>query len=382
MKIRPAERMAGIERTLIRQIFDAAPKGAINLGLGQPDLPTPPLGSLAGVAGIVAGKTGYTSTAGDMALRSAIAQSYRPFASRPENVLVTVGSQEAMFASCLTLVDAGQEILYPDPGYPAYPVVARLIGARAVGYPLRPERRFRLDPLDIRERLTEKTGLVILCAPSNPTGACIDKHDLRALAELLENEGVPWVSDEIYSGFTYEERFVSPAEFSRAGGLVVSGLSKEMSMTGWRIGWVVGRSEILARIIAAHQYLVTCAPSISQCAALATFSPEGAVARARYLEIFSRRRELMAEELSRIPDVRFSLPEGAFYFFADVSAYGDSLSVGRRILERRGVVTIPGEAFGENGRGYLRISFAASDEAIRKGIGLMGEELKTIRERG
>lgn len=382
MRMRAAQRMDGIERTLIRQIFDSAPQGAINLGLGQPDLPTPPLASLAGAAGIAAGKTGYTSTAGDMALRTAIAESYRPFATRPENVLVTVGSQEAMFASCLTLVDPGQEILYPDPGYPAYPVVARLIGARAVSYPLRPGRRFRLDPQDIKDRLNEKTGLVILCAPSNPTGASIDKHDVRALAELLESAGVPWISDEIYSGFTYEERFVSPAEYSREGGLVISGLSKEMSMTGWRMGWVVGRSEIVARIIAAHQYLVTCAPSISQCAALSTFTPEGAVERARYLEIFSRRRELMAEELSRIPDLRFALPDGAFYFFVDVSAYGDSLAVARGILERRGVVTIPGEAFGEGGRGFLRISFAASDDAIRTGIGLVGEELRAIRERG
>jgi aspartate aminotransferase len=381
MKMRAAERMAGIERTLIRQIFDSAPPGAINLGLGQPDLPTPPLASLGGVAGIAAGRTGYTSTAGDMALRTAIAESYRPFATRPENVLVTVGSQEAMFASCLTLVDAGQEILYPDPGYPAYPVVASLIGARAVGYPLRPERRFRLDPQDIKDRLSNRTALVILCAPSNPTGACIDKNDVRALAELLDNEGVPWISDEIYSGFTYEERFVSPAEYSQEGGLVISGLSKELSMTGWRMGWVVGRSEILARIIAAHQYLVTCAPSISQSAALATFSPEGAVERSRYLEIFSRRRDLMAEELSRIPDLRFALPDGAFYFFVDVSAYGDSLPLARRIIDRRKVVTIPGEAFGEGGRGFLRISFAASDDAIRTGIGLIGEELKAIRAR-
>jgi aspartate/methionine/tyrosine aminotransferase len=371
--------MSGIERTLIRQVFDSAPPDAINLGLGQPDLPTPALASLAGTAGIAAGKTGYTSTAGDMALRAAIAESYRPFASKPEEAVVTVGSQEAMFAACLTLVDAGREILYPDPGYPAYPVVARLIGARPVSYPLRPERRFRLDPRDVEERLTDRTALVILLAPSNPTGACIDREDLRVLVEQLENRGIPWVSDEIYAGFTYEDRFVSPMEFSNGGGLVISGLSKDMSMTGWRIGWVVGPERIIARIIAAHQYLVTCAPSISQCAALAAFSPDGAVERARYLDIFRRRREIMAEELSLIPDLRFSLPEGAFYFFVEVSAYGESLEIGKRILENRKVVTIPGEAFGKNGAGFLRISFAAPDETIREGVGRIAEELKAIR---
>jgi aspartate/methionine/tyrosine aminotransferase len=152
-----------------------------------------------------------------------------------------------------------------------------------------------------------------------------------------------------------------------------------MSMTGWRIGWVVGEERIIARIIAAHQYIVTCASSISQAAALAAFSPEGAVERSRYLEIFSRRREIMAEELGRIPDLRFSLPEGAFYFFVDVSAYGDSLEIGRRILANREVVTIPGEAFGDNANGFLRISFAASEEDIREGIGRIAEELKTSR---
>jgi aspartate aminotransferase len=373
--------MAGIERTLIRQIFDSAPPESINLGLGQPDLPTPPLAAIAGISGIAAGNTGYTSTAGDGALRAAIAASYRPFISVPEEVVVTIGSQEAMFASCLTLVDAGQEILYPDPGYPAYQVVARLIGARPVGYPLRPERRFRLDPQDVADRLTERTGLVILLAPSNPTGACIERNDLRDLAGLLESRGVPWISDEIYAGFTYEERFVSPAEFSREGGLVISGLSKDMSMTGWRIGWVAGQKQVIARITAAHQYLVTCASSISQSAALAAFSPRGAVERARYLEIFSRRREIMGDQLSQIPGLRFSPPEGAFYFFVDVSDYGSSLDVGREILERGGVVTIPGEAFGDNASGFLRISFAASEDSIRKGISRMAEVLLSIRDR-
>jgi aspartate/methionine/tyrosine aminotransferase len=367
--------MDGIERTLIRQIFDSAPPGAINLGLGQPDLPTPALASAAAIAGITAGRTFYTSTAGDPAVRAAIAGRYPGFASGPENVVVTVGSQEAMFAAALTLVDAGDEILYPDPGYPAYPVVARLIGAAGVPYPLRPERDFRVDPDDVEARLTERTRLVIVCSPSNPTGGVNRDEEVAALARLLERRGIAWLSDEIYGGFCYDGLAPSPYGASRDGGIVIGGIAKDVSMTGWRIGWAVGPQAIIARIIAAHQYLVTCAPSVSQWAALATFSPEGEAERARYLEIFRRRRALMGEELAKIRGLRFRMPAGAFYFFVDVSAYGPSLPLARRILERCNVVTIPGEAFGSNGAGYLRISYAASEADIREGIRRIGAEL-------
>jgi aspartate/methionine/tyrosine aminotransferase len=379
MSFAPAKRMEGIQRTLIRQIFDSAPSGAINLGLGQPDLPTPDVVAREGMAGIARGETGYTSTAGKLELRRAIAQSLRPFVSGPDEVLVTVGSQEAMFAACLSLVDPGDEILYPDPGYPAYPVVARLIGARAVAYPLRAERRFRLDPADVEARLSERSRAVILCAPSNPTGACIDPGDLAELTTLLERRGVPWLSDEIYSGFHYGDRFHSPAELSPSGGLVISGLSKDLSMTGWRIGWVAGAAEVIAKVVAAHQYLVTCACSVSQSAALAAFTPQGRSERERYLEIFRRRRGLMGQLLAAIPGVRAAPPDGAFYYFADVSAFGESLDIARRILRRQEVVTIPGEAFGRRGSGFLRISFANSDDAIREGVERIARELELLR---
>jgi len=375
MILRPARRLTGVERTLIRRIFDEAPPDAINLGLGQPDLPTPAPAALAGIAAIARGETGYTSTAGDPRLRRAIADSLRPAVSGPEQVLVTVGSQEAMFAALLALVDPGDEVLYPDPGYPAYPVVAHLLGARAVPYPLRRERGFRPAPRDIEAQLGERTRAVILCAPSNPTGACMAPDDLAELVRLLERADVPWISDEIYAGFHYGERLVSPADLAPERGLVVSGLSKDMSMTGWRIGWVAGPEAIVSRIIAAHQYLVTCASSVSQGAALAAFTAEGRAERRRYLEIFRARRVLMADELSRVPGVRFDLPDGAFYFFVDVSAHGGSLELARRILQRRKVVTIPGEAFGERGAGFLRISFAASEEAIREGVRRIALEL-------
>jgi len=373
--LRAARRMDGIERTLIRRIFDAAPPGSINLGLGQPDLPTPPRACLAGIEGIAAGKTAYTSTAGDPALRAAIAARYPWCASGPANVVVTIGSQEAVFATVLTMVDPGDEVLVPDPGYPAYPVVARLVGATPVAYPLRPERAFRLDASDIERRLTPRTRLVIVCSPSNPTGAVDPAAEVDSLAELLRHRGIPWLSDEIYGGFVYDSPARSLSQAAPEGGLVVSGVSKDMSMTGWRIGWVVGPEPVVARIIAAHQYVVTCAPSVSQAAALVAVSKDAEADRVAALSVFRRRRALMHAELARIPGLAPALPDGAFYFFVDVSRFGDSIALAERVLARRRVITIPGEAFGPGGAGFLRISYAASEEAIREGVRAFGEEL-------
>jgi len=375
MSLRVARRMDGIERTLIRRIFVGAHPGSINLGLGQPDLPTPPRISLAGITGIAAGKTGYTSTAGDPAVRAAVAARYPGVATGPESVVVTIGSQEAVFASVMTLVDAGDDVLVPDPGYPAYPVVARLLGATPVPYPLRPERGFKIDPADVISRLTPRTRLVILCSPSNPTGAMDREADLETLALELERRGVWWLSDEIYAGFAYERRAPSISRFAPTGGLVVSGLSKDLSMTGWRVGWVVGPPETVSKITAAHQYVVTCASSVSQAAALVALGESANPDRAAYLEIFRRRRSLMAEELRRIPRLPVTMPDGAFYFFLDVRGFGDSLAIAERLLQERRVIVIPGEAFGPGGAGFLRVSYAASDDDIRTGVRALGEEL-------
>jgi aspartate/methionine/tyrosine aminotransferase len=377
MNFQVARRMDGIERTLIRRIFDGAPPGSINLGLGQPDLATPPRICLAGIDGIVKGKTGYTSTAGDPALRAAVAAGYPGVATGAANVVVTIGSQEAVFASVMTLVDVGDDVLVPDPGYPAYPVVARLLGATAVPYPMRPERAFRIDPGDVVSRLTPRTRLVILCSPSNPTGAMDLPADLEVLAHELSDRGIPWLSDEIYAGFAYDRPAPSISRFLPGGGLVVSGLSKHLSMTGWRVGWVVGPEAIIARITAAHQYVVTCASSVSQAAALAALGEEARADRAAYLAIFRRRRALMAEELSAIPRLQVSMPEGAFYFFLDVRGFGSSLEIAERLLRGRSVVVIPGEAFGPLGAGFLRVSYAAPDDDIRLGVRALGEELKS-----
>jgi len=371
---RTAARLHGVERTLIRRIFDAAPPGSINLGLGQPDLPTPPGIALAGIEAIASGRTAYTSTGGDPVVRDAIARRYPHVARGGAGALVTIGSQEAVFVSVLALAGPGDEVLVPDPGYPAYPVLARLAGAEAVSYPLRPERAFRLDAEDVARRLTDRTRLVILCSPSNPTGAIDEDDELSRLARILGERGVPYLSDEIYAHFAYERPATSISRHAPGEGLVVSGLSKDVSMTGWRLGWAVGPEEIVARLVACHQYVVTCASSISQAAALAALSPEGDRERARILETFRRRRTVMLEALRAIPGLPVTPPDGAFYFFVDVRARGGSMELAERLLARR-VITIPGEAFGPGGAGFLRLSYAATEEDIRAGVEALGREL-------
>ena len=374
---RPAARMAGIERTLIRRIFESAPPGAINLGLGQPDLPTLDACALAGVEAIVEGRTSYTATAGDAELRERVARAYAPFAAGPSSVLITVGSQEALFLACLALLDPGDEILYPDPGYPAYPVVARLVGARATAYPLRAEREFRLDPADVLGRLGPTTRAVLLCAPHNPTGALIAPGDVRRLIAELERREVAWISDEIYAAFVYDRSFLSPASCSTAqGGLVISGVSKDASMTGWRVGFVVAADDLVERLVSAHQYVATCAPSISQRAACAAFTPQAARERRRNLARFGERRATMARELARVPGLRVVPPDGAFYYFVDVRAFGESIELARRAVVEQGVITIPGEAFGERGAGWLRVSFACDERDLVEGVRRLARTLE------
>jgi len=280
-----------------------------------------------------------------------------------------------VFVAVMSLAGPGDEVLVPDPGYPAYPVLARLAGAVAVPYPLRPERAFRLDADDVAARLTARTRLVILCSPSNPTGAIDEDFELSRLAATLARAGVPFLSDEIYASFAYDGAAASISRHAPDGGLIVSGLSKDVAMTGWRLGWVVGPEEIVARLVACHQYVVTCASSISQAAALSALGPEGDVERARILEIFRARRAVMLEALRAIGrDV--SPPDGAFYFFVDVRDRGGSMAIAERLLAQR-VITIPGEAFGPGGAGFLRLSYAAREEDIRTGVEALGRVLSS-----
>jgi len=278
-----------------------------------------------------------------------------------------------------TLVEEGDEVLMPNPGFVAYPMITRMVGGRAVTYQLPAKNDFGFDLEDFKKRITPRTKVVICISPSNPTGRALSNDDLRGLAEAVAASGSNAfiVSDEIYRELYYTpERPASISEFYPRT-IVVSGLSKSMRMTGWRIGWLAGDAAVIRAALVLHGYMVTCASSISQKAALAAWTDEAAHSRAEMRAIFHHRRDHLLGLLRSELGLRCVTPEGAFYIMVDVSAFGDSLRVAEAGLEQ-GVVTIPAAAFGSESEGFLRISFCADEAKLSEGVRRLGEALKSL----
>lgn len=364
---------------MIRKISDRAKPGSISLGLGEPDLPTPEVILREAVRVIQEEKSGYTLQAGLPALRERIAADYPHMSLSSDQVIVTSGSQEALYLILRTLVEEGDEVLIPNPGFIPYPTIIRMVGGRAVTYRLPARDDFGFDIEDFKARLSPRTRVVICISPSNPTGRVLSATDLQAMADAVSASGSQAfiVSDEIYRELYYTpERPSSISEFYPRT-IVVSGLSKSMRMTGWRIGWVAGDAEVMRAVLVLHGYVVTCASSISQKAALAAWTDEAALAREEYRAIFHRRREHLLGLLRNELGLRCVTPEGAFYTMVDVSAYGDEMRVAEAGLEQ-GVVTIPAASFGDESKGFLRISFCADEERLSEGVRRLGAALRSL----
>ena len=364
----PARRLRGIQKSVIRQVFDRARPGSINLGLGEPDLPTPDVVRREAARVAAEEQNGYTSHAGLPALRERVAGEYPHLGLRPEQVVVTAGSQEALYLALLTLVDEGDEVLIPDPGFVAYPTIVRMAGGTPKFYAMPAARDFAFDAEDFRRRLTPRTKVVVCISPSNPTGRVLARAELSEMARALEGSGAYVVSDEIYRELYFTSgRPSSISEFRRERVLVIGGLSKSMSMTGWRLGWLCGDHEVVRSALVLHGYTTTCASTISQKAGLAAWTAEAAEARQAFRRTFRERRDHLLGLLSTELGLRAVEPEGAFYAMVDVSAHGDSMSVAERLLEH-GVITVPGAAFGAEGEGYLRVSFCAGLDVLAEGV--------------
>ena len=364
---------------MIRKISDRAKPGSISLGLGEPDLPTPDVIIREAVRVIQEEKSGYTLQAGIPALCERIAGDYPHMNLSTDNVVVTAGSQESLYLILRTLVEEGDEVLIPNPGFIAYPMILKMIGAKMISYRLPAQSDFSFDLDDFKKQITPKTKVVICISPSNPTGRALTKEELQAMADAVTASGSDAyiVSDEIYRELYYTpERPASISEFYPRT-IIVSGLSKSMRMTGWRIGWLAGDTEVIKAALVLHGYTVTCASSISQKAALAAWTDEAAVARAEYRAIFHRRRDHLLRLLRDELGLRCVTPEGAFYTMVDVSKYGDELKVAEAGLEQ-GVVTIPAAAFGDESKGFLRISFCADEEKLSEGVRRLGAALKSL----
>jgi len=371
--------LRGIEKSMIRKISDRAKPGSISLGLGEPDLPTPEVIRREAVRVIQEEQNGYTLQAGLFALRERIAGDYPHLNLSPDQVMVTAGSQESLYVILRTLVEEGDEVLMPNPGFIAYSMITRMVGGRAVTYHLPAKNDFGFDLEDFKTRITPRTKVVICISPSNPTGRALSSDDLLGMAEAVKESGSDAfiVSDEIYRELYYTpERPASISEFYPRT-IVVSGLSKSMRMTGWRIGWLAGDAAVIRAALVLHGYMVTCASSISQKAALAAWTDEAAHSRAEMRAIFHHRRDHLLGLLRSELGLRCVTPEGAFYIMVDVSAFGDSLRVAEAGLEQ-GVVTIPAAAFGSESEGFLRISFCADEAKLSEGVRRLGKALKSL----
>lgn len=374
-EFRVPKRLQGVAPTLIRQIFERALPDSINFGLGEPDLPTPQFMREEAARVALEEQNGYTSHAGLLPLREKIAASYPHLNLNANQVCVTVGSQEAMTAAFLALVDEGDEVLIPNPSFPAYENCVKISGGEPVFYRLPADKDFAFDIEEFKSKITPKTKVAVVISPSNPTGKIFTKEDLTAIAEVLKDTGIYLISDEIYSDLYFTEKPHSASEFYDKT-VIVSGLSKSLSMTGWRVGWVASsQTEVIKACLTLHGFLTVCTSTISQKAALLGWTEEAEKAKVDAREIYKRRGEFLVDILQKELGLRGTSPEGAFYTMVDVREIGDDLEVAEKFLQNR-VITVPGIAFGDEAKGFLRVSFCNSEEKMAEGVRRMREALK------
>lgn len=369
------KRLRGLQPTLIRQFFERALPGSINFGLGEPDLPTPQFMREEAARITLEEQNGYTSHAGLIALRQKIAEQYPHLNLTPSEIVVTVGSQEAMTAAFLTVVDAGDEVLLPNPSFPAYDACVKLAEGTPVYYRLPAEKEFAFDIEEFRSKITPKTKAAVLISPSNPTGKIFTRQDLQAVADCLKDTGIFLISDEIYSDLYFTDEAPASASEYYDKTLIVSGLSKSLSMTGWRLGWLASsQKDIMKAALTLHGFLTVCTSAISQKAALLGWTEEAEKAKSDARAIYKKRGEYLVKLIGDELGLRATAPEGAFYTMVDVREIGDDIEVAEKFLANR-VITVPGVAFGTEAKGFLRISFCNTEEKMAEGVRRMKEVL-------
>lgn len=373
---RVPKRLQGIQKSNIRQIFDRALPDSVNFGLGQPDLPTAKCIKEEAMRVINEEPLGYTSHAGLPKLREKIVSEYPNLNLSSDDCIVTVGSNEALFCVLMTLCEEGDEVLVPNPAFPAYQAINSLANAKTVQYRMPKEKGFAFDAEEFEKQITEKTRAAIILSPSNPTGRTLSVEDLKTISEILSGTGIYVVSDEIYRELYFtDERPHSISDYYE-NTLIVGGLSKNMSMTGWRMGWLLGVPEVMKKALVVHGYNTVCASTITQRASLAYWTEQGKQEEAESREIYKSRRDLLVKLIDEELGLKAVSPEGAFYSMVDISEIGDEMELVNKFLQNR-VITVNGSGFGDEAKGFLRISFCASEENIRKGVNRMKEVLNS-----
>ena len=382
-----SDTIVGIKPSGIRKFFDIVSemKDAISLGVGEPDFDTPWHIREEGIYSLEKGRTFYTSNSGLKELKQEICN----YMKRSQgvqydfntDVLVTVGGSEAIDIALRAMVNPGDEVLIPQPSYVSYEPCAILAGAKPVIINLKAENEFRLTARELEEAITEKTKILILPFPNNPTGAIMEKEDLEAIAEVILKHDIFVISDEIYAERTYKGKHISitalPGMQERT--ILINGFSKAYAMTGWRLGYACGPVEIIRQMTKIHQFAIMCAPTTSQYAAIeALKNGDDDVAVMR--ESYNQRRRFLMNAFREMGLECFE-PYGAFYIFPCIKEFGmTSDEFATRFLEEEKVAVVPGTAFGDCGEGYLRISYAYSLEKLKMAIGKLENFITRLRE--
>lgn len=375
-----------LEEMILKRVRDMPPSGirkyfdminemedVISLGVGEPDFVTPWHIREAGIYSLEEGSTHYTSNSGMPELREAISEYLnRKFEIKycpDEEILVTVGGSEGIDLALRALVGPGDEVIIPEPSFVAYQGCTAFTGATPVVIDLKVENEFKLTRQELEDAITDRTKLLILAFPNNPTGATMNREELAEIVDVLKDKDIIVLSDEIYAELSYEEKHVSIASFKemRDKTIVINGFSKSHAMTGWRLGYACGNSVIIDAMKKIHQYAIMCCPTTSQYAAIEALN-HGDEAVADMVMAYNQRRRVLLDGFKKIGISCFE-PQGAFYLFPCIKSTGmSSDEFCEALLREEEVLVIPGTAFGKCGEGYIRCSYASSMENILESI--------------
>lgn len=376
-----SNKIMSIEPSGIRKFFDVVSEmpDAISLGVGEPDFDTPWNVREEGIYALEKGRTFYTSNAGLKELRIEICNylkrrynlEYDPI----DETMVTVGGSEAIDVALRCMVDPGDEVLIPQPSYVSYLPCAVMADAKPVIINLKEENGFKLTPEELEENITNKTKILVLPFPNNPTGAIMDRDELAKLVPIIIKHDLYVLSDEIYSELTYgEERHVSIAEFPgmKERTIVINGFSKAFAMTGWRLGYACGPKDIIKQMIKLHQFAIMCAPTNSQFAAVEALKNCDEDVN-KMVEAYNQRRRYLVNAFREMGLECFE-PFGAFYIFPSIKKFGmTSDEFATKLLKEKKLAVVPGTAFGDCGEGFLRISYAYSIDKLKEGLSRIKE---------
>lgn len=382
-----SDKVTSLKPSGIRKFFDIVTdmKDAISLGVGEPDFDTPWFIRDEGIFSLEKGRTFYTSNAGLKDLRkeiSAYIKRTQGIEYDPDNeIIVTVGGSEAIDIGLRAVINPGDEVIIPQPSYVSYEPCAILADAKPIIINLKAENEFRLTSEELLNAITDKTKILILPYPNNPTGAIMEKEDLEKIVEIIKEKDILVMSDEIYAELTYKDKHISIAslEGMKERTILINGFSKAYAMTGWRLGYACGPKDLIQQMTKIHQFAIMCAPTTSQYAAVEALK-RGDEEVAKMRQSYNQRRRFLMNAFKEIGIDCFE-PFGAFYVFPCIKEFNmTSEEFATRLLMEEKVAVVPGTAFGDCGEGYLRISYAYSLDSLKLAIGRIARFVEKLRK--